>query len=129
VAGESTKPKKRLITQTQTVREKLANTPNQSQANPRRLQKGTRILAKPFRPVGRFFARIGNTKVMRIIGLVLFPPYFRNSYRELRQVTWPTLRNSLKLTLAVVIFSVIFGLLVTVVDYGLGKLFKEVLLK
>jgi len=47
----------------------------------------------------------------------------------LRQVTWPNRKESRQLTLAVILFAVIFGAMVTVLDYGLDKVFKQVLLK
>jgi preprotein translocase SecE subunit len=72
---------------------------------------------RPFRFVGRW------------IGLILWPPYFRNSARELMLVTWPSFRQTWRLTFAVLSFAAVFGLLIAGVDYGLDKLFKEVLLK
>ncbi|CAN5426331.1 hypothetical protein BH10PAT3_BH10PAT3_4800 [soil metagenome] len=81
-----------------------------------------RILAKPFniRPV-RF--------VFRWIGRILLPRYFRNSYKELRQVSWPTRRETWKLTFAVLIFAIIFGFLVSVTDYGLDKVIRRIVLR
>ena len=66
---------------------------------------------------------------MRIIGAILLPRYFRNSWKELRQVTWPNGRESRRLTIAVVLFATVFGLVIALVDYGLDKVFKQVLLK
>ncbi|MBP7857539.1 MAG: preprotein translocase subunit SecE [Candidatus Saccharimonadales bacterium] len=66
---------------------------------------------------------------VRFIGKIIGFTYIRASWKELRGVTWPSFRDSRRLTTAVIIFSVIFGLLIAVVDYGLDKLFKEVLLK
>ena len=68
-------------------------------------------------------------KVLNIIGKVVFPKYFRNSYQELKQVTWPTLKNGLKLTWAVIVFAVVFGLSIAALDWGLSKVFKHILLK
>lgn len=56
------------------------------------------------------------------------PRFFRESWQELRLVTWPNRKETTKLTLAVVIFAVVFGSLVWAVDYGLDKLFKGFLL-
>ncbi|HEX8762654.1 MAG TPA: preprotein translocase subunit SecE, partial [Candidatus Saccharimonadales bacterium] len=83
----------------------------------------------PFRAAGKGVRKLGKFKPFRIIGLILVPPYFRNSWKELRQVTWPTFPVSLRLTFAVIIFAVVFGLFVALLDFGLGKLFKQVLLK
>ncbi|QQS70139.1 preprotein translocase subunit SecE [Candidatus Saccharibacteria bacterium] len=55
--------------------------------------------------------------------------YIRASWKELRGVTWPTFRDSVRLTTAVIIFSILFGLMIAVVDYGLDKVFKELFVK
>jgi preprotein translocase SecE subunit len=68
-------------------------------------------------------------KVLRFVGRIIFPRYFRDSWRELRQVTWPGWRESRRLTYAVLVFAIIFGASIAVVDYGLDKLFKAILLK
>jgi len=83
----------------------------------------------PLKQIGHGLRWFGNLKVVRFIGKILLIPYFVGSWRELRQVTWPTRRESRRLTTAVVMFALVFGLLIAVVDYGLDKLFKQVLLK
>ena len=57
----------------------------------------------------------------------LVPAYFINSWREVRQVTWPNRRETWRLTLAVFIFAIIFGSLVASVDKGLDILFKKLI--
>jgi preprotein translocase SecE subunit len=47
---------------------------------------------------------------------------------ELRQVTWPDRKQSRQLTLAVVMFATVFGIVVAILDYGLDKAFKKVFL-
>ena len=86
------------------------------------LSKPARVVTAPFRlrPV-RF--------VFRWIGRILFLGYFRNSYRELRQVTWPGRRESWKLTFAVLIFAIVFGALVTITDFGLDKVIRRIVLR
>jgi preprotein translocase SecE subunit len=68
-------------------------------------------------------------KPLHIVGLVIFPRYFRNSFVELKQVTWPTWKESLRLTWAVLLFAIIFGTAVALVDAGLDAVFKRILLK
>jgi preprotein translocase SecE subunit len=68
-------------------------------------------------------------KPVRFIGLIVLPRYIRNSWIELKQVTWPDWKTSRKLTSAVIIFALIFGITVAIVDFLLDKLFKNVLLK
>jgi preprotein translocase SecE subunit len=86
-----------------------------------------RILGRVFRPIAK--SRVFKSKPARLIGKVLAPAYFRNSFRELKLVTWPGWKQSRDLTLAVLIFAVVFGAVVAAVDYGLDKVFKNLLLK
>ena len=68
-------------------------------------------------------------KPLRIIGLVVLPKYIRNSWKELKLVTWPNWKTSRKLTIAVIIFAIVFGVTVAIVDFLLNKLFRDILLK
>jgi preprotein translocase SecE subunit len=130
VATESAKPKRRMVKKAETIREK---TEKSAQPKPPKKKGVIRLalgyIGAPFRWIGRKLAKLGRFKVIRIIGKVLWPQYFRNSWKELRQVTWPTRRETWQLTLAVIIFSVIFGVLIAVVDFGLDKGFKQLILK
>ncbi|HSX16984.1 MAG TPA: preprotein translocase subunit SecE [Patescibacteria group bacterium] len=129
---ESDKPKRRVIKKAETsVREK-AEISQKEASQPKKkgvLRLTGRFIGAPFRFIGRPFAKLGKFKVFRFIGRILLPTYFRNSWKELRQVTWPNRRESWQLTSAVIIFAVIFGVMIAVVDYGLDKVFKQVLLK
>lgn len=58
----------------------------------------------------------------------LIPKFIPESWKELRSVTWPDWKNTLKLTLAVILFSVVFGAVIGLIDFGLGKVFKKVFL-
>ena len=75
---------------------------------------------QPFKFIFNFF---------RLVGLIIVPPYIRSSWVELKQVTWPSRLKSRQLTTAVLIFAVIFGTIVAIVDFGLDKLFRNILLK
>ena len=57
------------------------------------------------------------------------PSYFINSWKELKQVTWPGRRETWRLTLAVFVFAMVFGTIIAIVDKGLEDLFKKVILK
>lgn len=81
-----------------------------------------KFLLKPFqlRPVkfiGRWLAKL------------LLINYFISSWKELKLVTWPNRKQTVQLTFAVFIFSIVFGIMIAIVDYGLDKLFKQVLLR
>jgi preprotein translocase SecE subunit len=92
-----------------------------------------RVVAAPFRIIAWPFKQLSRVKPFRLlfkgIGYVLAPPYVRNAFRELRLVTWPNTTQSRQLTSAVIIFSLIFGTLAAITDYGLNALFRHVILK
>jgi preprotein translocase SecE subunit len=85
-----------------------------------------------FRPIGRWFGWLFGLslwKPLKFVGHYIVPPYFRNSWRELKLVTWPNRKQSRQLTFAVIMFSVVLGVFVALLDLGFGKLFKEVIVK
>lgn len=55
--------------------------------------------------------------------------YFKNSWNELRQVRWPNRSATWSLTLAVILFTAFFAVIILVLDAGFQYLFKEVILK
>jgi preprotein translocase subunit SecE len=83
----------------------------------------------PLKQLGHAIRWFFRLRPVRFVGRMLGFGYIRSSWRELRLVTWPTAREGRRLTTAVIIFSVVFGALIAVVDYGLDKLFKQLLLK
>lgn len=135
MAEQTEKKRSRRLKPALTMRERAERTAAQS-AKPKRFDKTRRAIAAPFRMLGRALRRFGRLRIWkpvrfaaRIIGRVLFPRYLRNSWRELRMVTWPNGKQTRQLTGAVIAFSVIFGLFIAAFDYGLDKLFKQVILK
>ncbi len=126
---------KRLVKNPETFRERALKATDQSD-KPRRFRRvksaGGKLVKPVRRPVGkivRFKPLLPLVFVLRMVGKILLPVYIRNSWRELRQVTWPNWRESRRLTYAVLVFSVAFGLAIAIVDYGLDKLFRNILLK
>jgi len=83
----------------------------------------------PLKQIGHGLRWFFNLKAVGFIGRIVGLKYLAGSWQELRQVTWPTRREGRRLTTAVIIFAVIFGALIAVVDFGLDKLFKQLLLK
>jgi preprotein translocase SecE subunit len=83
----------------------------------------------PLKQIGHAIRWFFRLKAIRFIGRILGFGYIRGSWQELKQVTWPTKREGRRLTTAVIIFSVIFGAMIALVDFGLDKLFKQILLK
>lgn len=131
MAETDQKPKRR-IRKVETVREitvksaENAEKPSRKSLLWRGFSAPLRFVGKGFKKVGAF---LGKYRVMRIIGHILVPRYFRNSWKELRGVTWLKFKQSRQLTVAVMIFAVIFGVVVAFLDYGLDKVFKQVLVK
>ena len=129
------KQPKRRLRNVETVRERAERAQvDAARPSRRTLFKNTAAstAARPGRGLAKFFNRqpfrfIG--KALRFFGRIIFPRYFRNSWRELRLVTWPNRRQTRQLTFAVLLFAIVFGAVVALVDYGLDKLFKQVLLK
>ncbi|MGI0134259.1 MAG: preprotein translocase subunit SecE, partial [Candidatus Micrarchaeaceae archaeon] len=64
-----------------------------------------------------------------VVGLIIAPPFLRSSWRELKLVTWPGWKLSRQLTIAVIIFALVFAVLVGLVDWGFNAAFKELFLR
>lgn len=54
--------------------------------------------------------------------------YFRDSWRELKQVQWPNRRATWALTLAVILFSLFFILMIMLFDWIFNFIMQEVIL-
>lgn len=131
MADEDQKKPKRRVRKVESVRD--ISTKSEQPATVGNGRKIWRGFTAPVRFIGRGIAGVGRKlnkiKVFRILGFILWPPYFRNSWKELRQVTWPNGKQSRQLTTAVILFAVTFGIIIALLDFGLDKIFKQVLLK
>lgn len=115
--NEAKKPK--TSKKQQTVRERIKSAPKQ---RGRRIRSTARkaswpvrklaFLGKPFKFLGRFV-----------------PGFIKGAWREIRLVTWPDARQTMRLTMAVFIFSVVFAAIVGVLDYVIGEIFREVIIR
>lgn len=127
----------------QTIRQKSATANKTQKGKTRHIKQAGKVVRRPIsklfdlitrllRPF-RFLLVPFKTRPARFIGRilsnVLLLKYFRNSWKELRQVTWPDRRETTRLTIAVILFAVFFGLLISVVDYGLDKVFEKLIIK
>lgn len=130
---ESKAPRRRKTPET--VRERADKQAAKSNKQPSKL-KGKiyrplsvirRTAAKEYHPIrlpeDKKVGRVLNKRVRFV------PKFVRNSWAEMRLVTWPSPKNALRLTLAVIVFSAVFAILVQVLDFVFNKLFKEILLK
>lgn len=126
--------KKPRIRKAETVRERnekatLKATAEANRVRKQPIRRAGKVLSKPARVISKPFKVRPVKFVFRWIGRILLPKYFRNSYKELRQVKWPGRRESWKLTLAVLTFALVFGFFVTIVDYGLDKVIKRIIFR
>jgi preprotein translocase SecE subunit len=134
VAEAAKKPKKRQLKKVETVRERASKATEPHK--PRRLRVARTTAAKPLKKaaqVGRkeYYLPLPDNRIGRFLNKRrrFIPKYFRESWQELRNVTWPNRRQTLQLTVAVFIFAIFFSVLITAVDYGLDKVFKNIVLK
>ena len=86
-------------------------------------------IAKPFKFLAWPFTRRPVKFVFRWLGRILWPRYFRNSFREIRQVTWPSRKDTWKMTFAVIIFAIVFGAFAHLSDYGFDKIIKRIVFR
>ncbi len=130
---------KRIVKNPETFRERAIKA-SEADDKPKRLARLKQATGKVTSPVltpvaeasGKFFGLKQFRflrKPLRILGKILLPVYFRNSWHELRLVAWPSIKQSRQLTSAVLVFAIIFGAAIAIVDYGLDKLFRDILLK
>lgn len=127
MADRMLKVKKRRLRQTtEAVRAQAGRAT--AKGSPRQLLRPLARLSKVFAPLKRL-GRLPVWKPFRFVGRHIVPPYIRNSWRELRMVDWPNRKQTRQLTSAVILFTVVFGLLVAALDFGLDKLFKQVIVK
>jgi preprotein translocase SecE subunit len=130
------KKQPRRLKKTETVREKAEKAGRPAPEKRRRLRSTAGKAAQPIKRVahvGRkeYYLPLPDNRFGRFLNKRrhVIPRFFREAWAELRDVTWPSRKETWKLTLAVFIFAIVFGLLIAVTDYGLDKLFKRVLLK
>jgi preprotein translocase SecE subunit len=105
-----------------------------SKDKPKRIRKAASTAAKPVSKAGdvltaeyHVLPRKENpgffTKSRR-----LTPRYFRESWAELKNVTWPGRKETWKLVFAVFVFALTLGIFIALLDYALDQLFRNVIL-
>lgn len=140
--AETSSKKRRVVKKPTTLRQQQAAKSSKATAKPRRIKRGASAVNKPLKQVYGFVKKVlkrfsflllpFKTRVAKLIGRILYKAlgigYFVNSWREVRQVTWPNAKETTKLTIAVFVFAIIFSGLVAILDYGLDKIFQRLLL-
>lgn len=101
----------------------VAKTPDTSEKKQRSIKKllSKRVEVAPKN--GKLSRDVKAPKWLRAFG-----GYFKGSYQELRQVKWPTRKSTWGLTLAVILFTLFFVIIILALDYGFDQLFKQVIL-
>lgn len=129
-AAKTVKPR---LKKQQTVRER---TQAKSPGRAKRIRTKAGGIKTPFKKAHstgkrEYHLPLPDNKAGRILRkrVRIVPKFIREAWREIRLVTWPTPRETVRLTIAVFIFATIFATIVGILDFGLDKLFKEVLIK
>ena len=108
----------------------------ESKAKSRKRRNSLNIKAK----AGRLFSWLnqpvathGSSDNKFVSGLtkdrVAAPKYVRESFAELKLVTWPTFRTVLRLTMAVILFAAFFTIIVAILDTILEDIFNRLFLQ
>jgi preprotein translocase subunit SecE len=116
----------------QTVRERTQVDANK----PRRIRRTAGKVANPLRKAGGLGRKeyhvvpLPANKAGSILSrrVRIIPKFIQEAWQEIRQVTWPSARETFRLTMAVFIFSIIFAVIVGLLDYVLDKVFREVII-
>ena len=130
---------KRRVKNPETFRERAVKA-GEASDQPKKAAKLKKAAAKPVNAISRPVRQASKKasqfrvvrwlgKLLRFIGKIVFPVYFRRAWQELKLVTWPSWKESRQLTFAVIVFAAIFGAAIAAVDYGLDKVFRNILLK
>ena len=116
------------------IREQAAQSKDKSE-KPRKLRESASQATKPIKKVVGFgkkevYIPMPDNKAGHFLNKRrhIVPKYFRESWQELKKVTWPNRKQTIQLTLAVFVFAIVFAVFIAVVDYGLDKIFRKVLL-
>ncbi len=126
--------KKRQLKRVQTVRQRAEKAGGSKK--PRRILRAGSTVAKPFKAAARtgrkeYYLPLPDNKVGRFLNKrrKVIPSYFRGAWDELRQVKWSSRKETAKLTVAVFMFAIFFMTLISVIDFVLDKIFKNLILK
>ncbi len=119
-----------------TMREKVEDSQIEKPSKSRKIKQTAGKVKKPFTSAKsiakkEYYIPMPDNKAGKFLNKKrsFIPKYFKESWRELKMVQWPNRKETTKSTIAVIVFAVVFGLLITVVDFGLDKIFRELLLR
>ena len=96
--------------------------------NGNKVVKSDKKLVKDKKPTKRNRKSNGKKTFILFVPFVTFGRYVRDSWRELRQVQWPSRSATWKMTLAIIAFCLLVGVLVVVFDWVSQWIIQEVVL-
>jgi preprotein translocase SecE subunit len=131
---ENRRRKPRIRKVAPTVREMAQEAQSEARKSKRRRLPIRGLIRRPFAALARTDNRLTRAlgrilRPLRRILVWLVPRYFINSWRELKLVTWPGRRETWRLTGAVFVFAIVFGIMITGVDKVIDRIFKELVIK
>lgn len=85
-----------------------------------------RVASKEYHPVPVPDNKTGKVLKKRVR---LVPRFVRESWEEIKLVTWPTKKEAARLTVAVLVFALVFSIFVQLLDVIFNRVVKEIFLK
>lgn len=124
---------KRISKKTQTVRERSETVAK----NPKkRVRSVAKKASAPISVIKKLHKKqvnipVPNNKTGKVLNkkVHFIPRFIINAFKEIKLVTWPSRRDTIKLTMAVFIFALVFASVIGVLDLGLGKAFEKFIVK
>ena len=96
--------------------------------NDNKVVKSDKKQVKDKKPTKRNRRSNGKKTFILFVPFVAFGRYVRDSWRELRQVQWPSRSATWKMTLAIIVCCLLVGVLVVVFDWVSQWIIQEVVL-
>ncbi len=87
--------------------------------------KKEKLLKVPTKPKAEKAEKAPKPKKQSILSKII--GYFKGSWEELKLVRWPDRKSTWGLTLAVILFSAFFVVLIILLDEGFNLLFKLII--
>lgn len=130
------KKKRRVVKKSETVREKTERKVSESNKKPRTIAKAKSKVGETKSKLGStgrkeyYLPFPSNSKFGKWLNKPrsIVPGFIRNSWQELKGVTWPNRSETFSLSVAVLLFAIFFGGLIAGIDYVLDNVIRRVIL-
>lgn len=136
--AEEKSSKKPRVRKVETVRQRNEKVAAKAEAKAgkqpkRRVRRAASAAVRPLKKPATIISRPLRTRPVRFVGRwlgrILWPRYFRNAWKEILQVTWPDRKTTWKLTAAVLVFAIAFGLAAAGTDWVLDKIIRRIVFR